>query len=232
VTLLEVDRASSFYGDFQALFDVSLAVGEGEAIAIIGANGAGKSTLLRLIAGLLPIASGEVRYDGRSVNDLPTHARVSSGISLVPEGRRVFPSLSVDENLLVGAYRQRPGRWDLAEVRRLFPMLAERGSRSAAVLSGGEQQALAIGRALMANPRLLLLDEVSLGLAPIVISQLYAALPRIREGGTSILLVEQNIDQALAAADRAYCLLKGRVSLAGRPAELSRTDVTRAYFGV
>jgi branched-chain amino acid transport system ATP-binding protein len=232
VTLLEVDRASSFYGDFQALFDVSLTVGEGEAIAIIGANGAGKSTLLRLIAGLLPIASGEVRYDGRSVNDLPTHARVSSGISLVPEGRRVFPSLSVDENLLVGAYRRRPGRWDLAEVRRLFPMLAERRSRSAAVLSGGEQQALAIGRALMANPRLLLLDEVSLGLAPIVISQLYASLPRIREGGTSVLLVEQNIDQALAAADRAYCLLKGRVSLAGRPADLSRADVTRAYFGV
>lgn len=232
MTLLEVDRATSFYGDFQALFDVSLTVGEGEAIAIIGANGAGKSTLLRLIAGLLPIASGEVRYAGDVVNDLPTHARVGSGISLVPEGRRVFPSLSVDENLLVGAYRRRPGRWNLAEVRRLFPMLAERGGRSAAVLSGGEQQALAIGRALMANPRLLLLDEVSLGLAPIIIAQLYAALPRIREGGTSVLLVEQNIDQALSAADRAYCLLKGRVSLSGRPAELSRADVTRAYFGV
>jgi branched-chain amino acid transport system ATP-binding protein len=232
VTLLEVDRASSYYGDFQALFDVSLTVGDGEAIAIIGANGAGKSTLLRLIAGLLPIASGEVRYGGSVVNDLPTHARVSSGISLVPEGRRVFPSLSVDENLMVGAYRRRPGRWNLAEIRRLFPILADRGGRSAAVLSGGEQQALAIGRALMANPRLLLLDEVSLGLAPIVISQLYAALPRIREGGTSVLLVEQNIDQALAAADRAYCLLKGRVSLSGRPAELSRADVTRAYFGV
>jgi branched-chain amino acid transport system ATP-binding protein len=232
LTLLEVDRANSFYGDFQALFDVSLTVGEGEAIAIIGANGAGKSTLLRLIVGLLPIASGEVRYDGSIVNDLPTHARVSSGISLVPEGRRVFPSLSVDENLMVGAYRRRPGRWNLAEVRRLFPILADRGGRSAAVLSGGEQQALAIGRALMANPRLLLLDEVSLGLAPIVISQLYAALPRIREGGTSVLLVEQNIDQALAAADRAYCLLKGRVSLAGRPVEMSRADVTRAYFGV
>jgi branched-chain amino acid transport system ATP-binding protein len=232
VTLLEVDGASSFYGDFQALFDVSLVVGEGEAIAIIGANGAGKSTLLRLIAGLLPIASGEVRYAGSTVNDLPTHARVSSGISLVPEGRRVFPSLSVDENLMVGAYRRRPGRWDVAEVRRLFPILAELGRRPAAVLSGGEQQALAIGRALMANPRLLLLDEVSLGLAPIVISQLYAALPRIRESGTSILLVEQNIDQALAAADRAYCLLKGRVTLSGRPAELSRADVTRAYFGV
>jgi branched-chain amino acid transport system ATP-binding protein len=232
VTLLEVDRATSFYGDFQALFEISLTVDEGEAIAIIGANGAGKSTLLRLIAGLQPISDGDVRYGGSVVNALSTSARVSAGISLVPEGRRIFPSLSVDENLMVGAYRRRPGRWNIDEVRRLFPILAHLGGRSAAVLSGGEQQALAIGRALMANPRLLLLDEVSLGLAPIVILQLYAALPSIREGGTAVLLVEQNIDQALAAADRAYCLLKGRVSLAGRPAELSRADVTRAYFGV
>ena len=231
MTLLAVNRVSSFYGDFQALFDVSLEVDEGETIAIIGANGAGKSTLLRLIAGLIPTRGGEVTYAGDIVSRLPTHDRVRLGISLVPEGRRVFPSLSVDENLMIGAYRRRPGRWSLATVRELFPILAQRGRRSAAVLSGGEQQALAIGRALMANPRLLLLDEVSLGLAPIVIGQLYAALPRIREGGTSILLVEQNIDQALAAADRAYCLLEGRISLSGRPAELSRADVTRAYFG-
>jgi branched-chain amino acid transport system ATP-binding protein len=232
MTLLAVDRASSFYGDFQALFDVSLVVEEGETVAIIGANGAGKSTLLRLIAGLLPTRGGELRYDSQVVNRLPAHERVKAGISLVPEGRRVFPSLSVDENLMVGAYRRRPGRWSLASVRELFPMLAERGRSSAAILSGGEQQALAIGRALMANPRLLLLDEVSLGLAPIVISQLYAALPQIREGGASVLLVEQNIDQALAAADRAYCLLEGRISLSGRPAELTRAQVTRAYFGI
>ena len=231
MTLLAVERVSSFYGDFQALFDVSISVDEGETIAIIGANGAGKSTLLRLIAGLLPTRGGEIRYDGQVVNRLPTHERVREGISLVPEGRRVFPSLSVDENLMIGAYRRRSGRWDLASVRALFPILADRGRRSAAVLSSGEQQALAIGRALMANPRLLLLDEVSLGLAPIVIAQLYAALPRIREGGTSVLLVEQNIDQALSAADRAYCLLEGRISLSGRPAGLSRAEVTRAYFG-
>ncbi len=231
LTLLAVDRVSSFYGDFQALFDVSLTVDEGETVAIIGANGAGKSTLLRLIAGLVPTRGGEVTYNGNVIDGLATHARVSAGISLVPEGRRVFPSLSVDENLQVGAYRRRSGRWDVARVHELFPMLAERRRRSGAVLSGGEQQALAIGRALMANPRLLLLDEVSLGLAPIVIAQLYAALPQIREGGTSILLVEQNIDQALAAADRAYCLLEGRITLAGRPAELSRAAITRAYFG-
>jgi branched-chain amino acid transport system ATP-binding protein len=175
---------------------------------------------------------GRIDYAGQAIDKLATHRRVAIGISLVPEGRRVFPSLTVDENLLVGASRGRPGAWNLATVRELFPILADRGRRSAAVLSGGEQQALAIGRALMANPRLLLLDEVSLGLAPIVISQLYAAFPMIRQQGTAILLVEQNIDQALAAADRAYCLLEGHISLSGRPADLSRADVTRAYFGL
>jgi branched-chain amino acid transport system ATP-binding protein len=232
VTLLSIEQANSYYGDFQALFDVSLSVEEGETTAIIGANGAGKSTLLRLVAGLLPTRGGRIDYAGQAIDKLATHRRVAIGISLVPEGRRVFPSLTVDENLLVGAYRGRPGAWNLATVRELFPILADRGRRSAAVLSGGEQQALAIGRALMANPRLLLLDEVSLGLAPIVISQLYAAFPRIRQQGTAILLVEQNIDQALAAADRAYCLLEGHISLSGRPADLSRADVTRAYFGI
>jgi branched-chain amino acid transport system ATP-binding protein len=232
MTLLEVDRANSFYGDFQALFDVSLEVAEGEAVAIVGANGAGKSTLLRLIAGLQPILSGDVRYDGHVVNRLAVHRRVQQGISLVPEGRRVFPSLTVDENLQVGAYRARPGRWNLLTVRELFPMLAELGRRSAALLSGGEQQALAIGRALMANPRLLLLDEVSLGLAPIIIAQLYRALPDIRAGGTTVLLVEQNIDQAMAAADRVYCLLEGRISLTGRPGDLSRAQISGAYFGL
>lgn len=230
--LLSVDRASSFYGDFQALYDVSLDVGEGETVAIIGANGAGKSTLLKLIAGLVMAGAGGVRYDGRVINRMRAHERVRAGISLVPEGRHVFPSLTVDENLRIGAYRARPGRWTLATVRDTFPVLADRGARSAAVLSGGEQQALAIGRALMANPRLLLLDEVSLGLAPIVVRQLYAALPEIRASGTTLVLVEQSIDQALAAADRVYCLLEGRISLTGRPAELSRPQITAAYFGI
>ncbi len=232
MNLLAVDGVDCFYGDFQALFGVSVAVDAGEAVAMIGANGAGKTTLLRLIAGLTPNRGGAIRYDGDRIDRLSAHERVRAGISLVPEGRRVFPSLTVEENLRIGAYSKRKGLWSIDEVYRLFPLLAAIGGRRAAVLSGGEQQALAIGRALMANPRLLLLDEVSLGLAPIVIGQLYAALPSIRERGTSILLVEQNIDQALAVADRAYCLLEGRVSLAGRPAEMPRESVTRAYFGV
>ncbi len=232
MTLLEVDSANSFYGDLQALFDVSIRVDDGEIVTIIGANGAGKSTLLRLIAGLATRMTGSVRYDGHPVDRLPAYERVRQGISLVPEGRRIFPSLSVEENLRIGAYRGRPGPWSLSSVYSLFPLLDAIRERSAAVLSGGEQQALAIGRALMANPRLLLLDELSLGLAPIVIRQIYATLPRIIAGGSAVLLVEQNIDQALATADRAYCLLEGRISLAGRPVELARADVTRAYFGV
>lgn len=230
--LLAVDRATSFYGDFQALFGVSIEVHEGETVAIVGANGAGKSTLLKVISGLHPAAKGEVRYDGEPLTRVRAHDRVRQGISLVPEGRRVFPSLTVDENLLVGANGRRPGRWTIATVRELFPVLGGLGPRRAAVLSGGEQQALAIGRALMANPRLLLLDEVSLGLAPIVVRQLYAALPDIRVGGTTILMVEQSIDQALAAADRVYCLLEGRISLSGRPADLTRPQISAAYFGI
>jgi branched-chain amino acid transport system ATP-binding protein len=231
MSLLSVDSVSTFYGDFRALHDVDLEVAQGEAVAIIGANGAGKSTLLKVIAGLMPVKGGEVAYDGAPISGLRPHQRVRHGISLVPEGRRVFPSLTVDENLRVGAYGGRTGTWDVAAVRRLFPILAGLGGRSAAVLSGGEQQALAIGRALMANPRLLLLDEVSLGLAPVVVQQLYAALPAIRSEGTTVLLVEQNIDQALAAADRVYCFLEGRVSLTGRPADLTRERIATAYFG-
>lgn len=231
MNLLELSHANAFYGDFQALFDVSIDVDEGETVAIIGANGAGKSTLLRVIAGLHPLRAGTLAYDGLPIEDVATHRRVLGGICLVPEGRRIFPSLSVDENLQVGAYLGRRGPWDLASVKALFPMLAKVSRRSAAVLSGGEQQALAIGRALMANPRLLLLDEVSLGLAPIVVGQLYAAMPQIRAAGLTILLVEQNTNQALAAADRVYCLLEGRVALGGRPADLARSEIKAAYFG-
>jgi branched-chain amino acid transport system ATP-binding protein len=232
LTLLDIERASSFYGDLQALFDVSLHVDEGEVVAIIGSNGAGKSTLLRLIAGLQPASGGEIRYDGRGINNVKAHLRVGTGISLVPEGRRIFPSLSVEENLRIGTYRGRPGPWGVGAVYDLFPILRDRARRSGAVLSGGEQQALAIGRALMANPRLLLLDEVSLGLAPVVIRQLYMALPTIVANGATVLLVEQSVDQALAAADRLYCLLEGRISLAGVPAQLTRSQITTAYFGL
>jgi branched-chain amino acid transport system ATP-binding protein len=232
MSLLEVERVSSFYGDFQALVDVSLAVDDGETFSIIGANGAGKSTLLNIIAGLFPTRGGSIRFDGQLINRLPTHVRVQSGISLVPEGRRVFPSLTVRENLLIGAYRKRKGPWNLEAILKLFPILAARSGQRAAVLSGGEQQALAIGRALMANPRLLLLDEVSLGLAPVVVGQLYAALPAISGSGTTVLLVEQNIEQALAASHRVCCLLEGRIVLTGRPDELSRDAIVRAYFGI
>jgi branched-chain amino acid transport system ATP-binding protein len=230
--LLEVEALDARYGQFQALFDITLDVPASAAVAVIGANGAGKSTLLKAIAGQVAISGGDIRFEGRSLRGLADHKRVGLGISLVPEGRRVFPSLSVEENLTIGAHARRPGPWSKPAVLDAFPLLARLAKRSAARLSGGEQQALAIGRALMANPRLLLLDEVSLGLAPVVVKQLYAALPAIREHGTTLMVVEQDINQALAAADHAYCLLEGRVSLAGRPSELSREAITAAYFGM
>ena len=232
MTLLSVDHVDARYGDFQALFDVSLAVGDGETLAVIGANGAGKSTLLKTIAGLLHPASGEVMFDGQPVGALPAHRRVAMGISLAPEGRRLFPSLSVEDNLLVGAYSGRRGPWDVAAVCRLFPLVAQRLSRLAGRLSGGEQQAVAIGRALMSNPRLLLLDEVSLGLAPVVVEQLYGALPQIAASGTTVLLVEQDVRQALRVADRIQCLLEGRTVLEGTADSLTREQIAAAYFGV
>lgn len=232
MTLLRLDGVDSFYGDFQALFGVSLEVDEGETIAIIGANGAGKSTLLGSVAGTVAVGSGSIVYDGRQIGGLAPHTRVELGISLVPEGRRIFPSLTVSENLLIGAYRKRPGPWDVDAVYDLFPLLQPLARRSAAKLSGGQQQALAIGRALMANPRLVLLDEVSLGLAPVVVRQLYEALPAIVEAGTTTLLVEQDVGQALRAADRVYCLLEGRISLQGRAGTLQRDQIATAYFGV
>jgi branched-chain amino acid transport system ATP-binding protein len=230
--LLEVDRVASFYGDFQALFDVSVRVAEGETVAVIGANGAGKSTLLRTVAGLMDRARGTVSFDGRSLGGIPTHRRLGLGIAMVPEGRRIFPSLTVEENLMVGAVRGRAGRWDIGQVMELFPALADKRRRPGTRLSGGEQQMLAIGRALMANPRLLLLDEVSLGLAPLVVRRIYETLPEITGAGATVVVVEQDIGQALAAADRVYCLLEGRVALHGRAAELTRQQITDAYFGL
>ena len=230
--LLDVSGLDAWYGDFQALFDVSISVGEGEVVAIIGANGAGKSTLLRTIAGLQPRTSGSLTFDGAALAGVAGHRRVALGISMVPEGRRIFPSLSVEENLLVGAQASRPGSWTVPAVLELFPLLGDKRHRGGSQLSGGEQQALAIGRGLMANPRLLLLDEVSLGLAPIVVRRIYEALPAIRAAGTTVVLVEQDIGQALRAADRVYCLLEGRVALEGVPAELDRDQIATAYFGV
>ncbi len=230
--LLEVDDVEVAYGDAVALHGLSVSVAEGETLALVGANGAGKSTLLRTVCGLLRPRHGDVRLDGASVVSLPAHARVARGIAMSPEGRRLFPSLSVEENLLVGGYARRRGPWDLAAVYDLFPLVAERRGRAAANLSGGEQQAVAIGRALMANPRLLLLDEVSLGLAPVVVGQLYAALPRITGQGTTVLVVEQDVHQATAVADRVQCLLEGRTVLEGRADRIDRAALAAAYFGV
>jgi branched-chain amino acid transport system ATP-binding protein len=230
--LLEIEDVDAGYGVFQALFGVTLDVAEGEAVAVIGANGAGKSTLLSAISGEVTTWRGEIRFDGEVLAGLTTSQRVRRGISLVPEGRRIFPSLTVEENLLVGAYGRRQGTWTTDLVLDTFPMLTRLARRSAARLSGGEQQALAIGRALMANARVLLLDEVSLGLAPAVINQLYAAIAAIKSAGTTLVIVEQDISRALDVADRVYCLLGGCISLSGVPGDLSRDEITRAYFGV
>jgi branched-chain amino acid transport system ATP-binding protein len=232
MSLLETRGLTAFYGDFQALFGVDVEVEAGATVAIIGANGAGKSTLLKSIAGQLRNAPDGVLFDGRPIGADPAHRVVGYGIALVPEGRRLFSSLSVEENLRLGAYRERPGPWDLERVYRLFPVLRERRTTPSTALSGGQQQMVAIGRALMANPRLLLCDELSLGLAPIVIRDIYAALPAIKSEGATVLLVEQDINQAMAVADRVFCFQEGRVSLAGRPAELTREQIARAYFGI
>ena len=229
--LLEVRDLTAFYGDFQALFGVSIAVARREVVAIIGANGAGKSTLLKSIAGLLPARRDAIVLDGAPIGDLPAHRVVARGIALVPEGRRLFPSLTVEENLLIGGQLRRPGPRTLERVYALFPALAERRHLPSPALSGGQQQMAALGRALMANPWLLLCDEISLGLAPIVIHDIYARLPAIVAEGISLVIVEQDIAQALAAASRVYCLQEGRVAFAGAARAATRETVAAAYFG-
>jgi branched-chain amino acid transport system ATP-binding protein len=230
--LLKVDAIDAFYGDFQALFGISLAVEAGQVVAVIGANGAGKSTLLKSIAGLIKPRRGDIVFDGASVGALPAFDVVKRGIALVPEGRRLFPSLSVEENLLIGGQSKRPGPWTLQRVYALFPVLAERRHLPATSLSGGQQQMCAIGRALMSNPRLLLCDEISLGLAPIVVRDIYARLPEIVCEGLSLVIVEQDIVQALRAASQVYCLQEGRVALQGAATALTRESISAAYFGV
>jgi branched-chain amino acid transport system ATP-binding protein len=230
--MLETRGLTAFYGDFQALYGIDASLAAGETVAIIGANGAGKSTFLKAITGLLPCPPDAVRLEGASIGGMAPARITRLGISLVPEGRRLFPSLSVEENLLIGAYGRAPGgHWNLERVYALFPILAERRRAPGTSLSGGQQQMAALGRALMANPRVLLCDEISLGLAPIVIRDIYNAIPAIKAEGTSLLLVEQDIVQAMAVADRVYCFQEGRVSLAGRPGELTREQIHAAYFG-
>ncbi|TMJ24103.1 MAG: ABC transporter ATP-binding protein, partial [Alphaproteobacteria bacterium] len=219
------------YGDFQALFGLSLAVSAGEIVAVVGANGAGKSTLLKCIAGAIKSRRDAIAFCGEPIGDLAAHEVVGRGIALVPEGRRLFPSLSLEENLLIGGQLGRPGPWTLERIYELFPALAERRHVPSSALSGGQQQMVAIGRALMSNPRLLLCDELSLGLAPIVVRDLYARLPSIVREGTSLIIVEQDIVQALKAAQEALCLQEGRVALAGQSATLSHDAIAAAYFG-
>ena len=229
--LLEVRALDAFYGDFQALFGVLLRVRPGEVVAVIGANGAGKSTLLKCIAGAIRSRRDAVWFEGAPIGDQPAHAVVARGIALVPEGRRLFPSLSVEENLIIGGQLGRGGPWSLARIYDLFPVLAERRHLPSTSLSGGQQQMVAIGRALMSNPKLLLCDEISLGLAPIVTREVYARLPAIVAEGCSLIIVEQDIVQALKAAARVYCLQEGRVALTGAAASLTREAISAAYFG-
>lgn len=230
--LLEIAGLEAFYGDFQALFGIDLRMDTAETIAIIGANGAGKSTFLRTVTGLLQAPGEAVRFDGAAIGGRPAFEIARLGIAMVPEGRQLFPSLTVEENLLMGTCVDRSGYWTLETVYALFPILKERRQSPGTALSGGQQQMVAIGRALMVNPKLLLCDEISLGLAPIIIKDIYDALPAIQAQGASILVVEQDIQQALAVAGRVYCFQEGRVSLTGRPDELTHDQITQAYFGM
>jgi branched-chain amino acid transport system ATP-binding protein len=232
MTVLSVADLTVHHGQLQALTDFSLDLDEGETVAVVGSNGAGKSTLMGSIAGLFPPSSGRITVDGRDLTHVPAHRRVGLGVSLVPEGRRLFRSLSVEENLLTGVSRQRPGAWTVEKVMDLFDWMRARRTQRAWQLSGGEQQAVAIGRALVSNPRLLMIDELSLGLAPAIVKRIYAIVPDIVASGTSVLLVEQDVTQALRVADRVLCLLEGRTVLAGRPADLTPEQIEDAYFGV
>jgi len=219
------------HGQLTALRGVTVEVHPGEVFAVVGANGAGKSTLMRTLAGLHRAASGHVRLDGRDISRLPTDRRVRQGIALVPEGRRLFPSLTIEENLRVGIARGRGGEWTVERVFDLFPWMPARRRNRAAVLSGGEQQAVAIGRALLSNPRVLLLDEISLGLAPVVVQRIYEMLPTLLRGGMAVMIVEQDVSQALRVSSRFQCLLEGRTTLAGKPSDYSQEEVEAAYFG-
>ncbi len=233
MSLMTTQGLTAHYGDFQALFGVDIALNEGETIAIIGANGAGKTTLMRSLSGVLRNAPEMITLDGQQIGGLSADEILPLGLAMVPEGRRLFPSLSVEENLLIGTYgRKIDGYWTLDAIYDLFPILAERRKNPGTALSGGQQQMVAIGRALMSNPKVLLCDEISLGLAPVVIKDIYAAVPKIQDSGASLIVVEQDIGQAMKVADRVYCMMEGRVTLEGTPESLSRDDIHAAYFGV
>jgi branched-chain amino acid transport system ATP-binding protein len=232
MTLLRTQNLSAFYGDFQALFDINVKVEEGETVAIIGANGAGKTTFLRAIAGALATDSATVIFEGNPIGHMSPHEIVRLGIAMVPEGRRLFPSLSVEENLLLGTHSGRKGPWTLKRVYELFPRLFDLRRLPAPSLSGGQQQMAAVGRGLMSNPRLLLCDELSLGLAPVVIRDIYECLGAITAEGMTVVLVEQDINRALDASARFYCFQEGHLALTAPTKDFNRAAITAAYFGL
>jgi len=234
--MLELQGVTAGDGEFTALWEVTLTVNAGEAVAVVGPNGAGKTTLMRVISGLVPIRAGDLRLDGRSLAGRPAHEIVAHGIAHVPEGRRIFPRLTVEENLKMGGFLPASRRHyaeSVGSIFELFPVLAERRRQRAGTLSGGEQQMLAIGRALMSKPKLILLDEPSLGLAPVMVLRLFELIRRVRREGYTILIVEQNVRQVLSLVDRAYLLEVGRIKVEGRAADLAEQDfVRKAYVGL
>jgi len=230
--LLQAQALEAFYGDAQALFGIDFQLDAGELVAIIGANGAGKSTFLKCLTGLVRVQIDSVRWKGKPVGGMAPGKIVREGLAMVPEGRRLFASLSVEENLLMGARAQRKGPWNLDRLYRMFPILGEKRSLASTSLSGGQQQMVAIGRALMSNPEVLLCDELSLGLAPIVIREIYSAMPAITAEGMTVVIVEQDVTMARRVSQRLYCFQEGRVSLHGASGDLTREQISLAYFGL
>jgi branched-chain amino acid transport system ATP-binding protein len=230
--LLSVENLESWYGDAKILHGLSFNLKKGEVLALIGANGAGKSTLLKSICGLLPKKTGAIQFQNESISTFVASEIVAKGIALVPEGRRLFPSLSVEENLVLGGNVKRKGPWSLKAIYDMFPILHEKRNQPSTSLSGGQQQMVAIGRGLMSNPDLILLDELSLGLAPIVIKDIYALLPKITGNGLTAILVEQDVTRALSSANQFLCLQEGRISLEGAPKAFTKDQISAAYFGM
>jgi branched-chain amino acid transport system ATP-binding protein len=232
MSILTVENLESRHGLLVAVRGISLAIKEGETLAFVGANGAGKTTLMRTIAGAHKPFAGRITFDGKDVTGLPAHKRVALGIALVPEGRRLFTGMTVEENLKVAGAHGRKGAWNIEAVLEAFPQLKPKFKARAGDLSGGQQQATAIGRALMTNPRLLLLDEVSLGLSPLAVDQVYDSLRGLMNSGTTIILVEQDLSRALSVSSRIACMLEGSIVLEGDAQSLNREQITAAYFGL
>jgi branched-chain amino acid transport system ATP-binding protein len=232
MSILKCKNLIAKYGDFQALFGIDLYLNAGETVSIIGSNGAGKSTFLKSIMGVICVENNSITLDDKNIGGLSADVINKLGIALVPEGRKLFPSLSVEENLLIGKESNRSGEWNLEKIYELFPILKERRNSPGTALSGGQQQMVAIGRGLMSNPRILLCDEISLGLAPVIVRDIYAIFPKIKKQGISIVIVEQDINQAMKVSDRVYCFQEGKVTLHGKPEDLSHDEISAAYFGV